>query len=58
MYDGVLPTQKDTYAFMEVTLMKLIQFVNFMESSLIDAEEMLNELILPTYSSFLRPTTW
>lgn len=58
IYDAILPTTRDTYAFMEETLVKLVQFVNLMENSLIKPEEMADELILPEYSPFLKPTVY
>lgn len=58
IYDNFLPTVKETYAFMEETLVTMIQLVKFMENSLLSLEEMCDELILPDYSSFLKPTVY
>lgn len=58
LYDSLLPTARDTYAFMEEALANLAQFVSMMENSLIKTEEMADELILPVYSSFLKPTVY
>ncbi|KAI9361487.1 hypothetical protein BD770DRAFT_24000 [Pilaira anomala] len=58
VYDGFLPTTKETYAFMDETLMTLIQFVRLMENSLPSPEERNDELILPQFSSVLKPTVY
>lgn len=58
IYDKFLPTTKETYAFMDETLMIMIQFVRSMEDSLLNQEEMYNGLILPKFSPFLRPTVY
>ncbi|KAI7907443.1 uncharacterized protein BX663DRAFT_425468, partial [Cokeromyces recurvatus] len=58
IYNSFLPTAKETYVFMEETLTTMIQFVGFMENSLLSPEEMCDELILPDYSSSLKPTVY
>lgn len=56
--DSVLPTTKDTYAFMEDTLEILLQFVSQIEASLLIVEEMHHDLLLPRFTSFIKPTIY
>lgn len=58
IYDATLPTSDKTYTFMEETLEILIQFISLAEKSLIAAEKLQKELIMPLFSSFLKPTVY
>lgn len=58
IYDATLPTSDKTYTFMEETLEILIQFISLAEKSLNTPEELQKELIMPLFSSFLKPTVY
>jgi hypothetical protein len=58
VYEAVLATSYNIYAFMEETLEILIQFICMAEDSLIEPEEMNNDLILSKYSKLLKRTVY
>jgi hypothetical protein len=58
IYDAHLPTTIQKYAFMEDTLEILIQFMTLAEASVLKPEELVNTLVLPQFSSFLKDTVY